>query len=79
VLREFAHAVRPPHGWRALLTPRELEVTAAILRGWPNALIADDLRCATTTVKRHVTAILDKLGLPSRAALIASAAERQRD
>jgi DNA-binding CsgD family transcriptional regulator len=79
VLKELAHAIGLPDRWRALLTPRELEVTTAVLRGWPNAVIADDLRCAVKTVKRHMTTILDKLGLPSRAALIARAAELQRD
>lgn len=66
------------HAWQARLTPREQEVTAAVIRGWDNGLIAAELGCTTATVKRHLTNIFDKLGVQSRTALIARAAEDQR-
>jgi DNA-binding NarL/FixJ family response regulator len=53
-------------------------VVLAVLRGWENRLVADELGIAEATVKKHLFNTFDKLGLPSRAALIASAAESQR-
>jgi len=78
VLKEVPQNPGLPLSWKTLLTPRECEVATVILRGWDNALIAHELGCATTTVKRHVTAILDKLGLSSRTALVARAVDQKR-
>jgi len=72
--------VRPvlPEVWQHLLSPRQQEVAGAVLRGWDNRLIADELGCAEATVKKHLQSVFDKLGLPSRQALLAQvlAAER---
>lgn len=76
VLREEPHAEPLPDAWRARLTPREAEVVAAVLRGWDNQLIADELKCTLNTVKKHLQHVFDKLGVPSRAALLHAARRR---
>jgi DNA-binding NarL/FixJ family response regulator len=74
LLREVSATIPLPSAWRASLTPREQEVCVAVLRGWDNRVVAADLGCAEDTVKRHLLNVFDKLGVPSRAALIARAA-----
>ena len=56
-------------GWDDRLTPREVEVMRLVASGLSNAQIADALYISVPTVKRHLTNILGKLGLPSRSAL----------
>lgn len=75
-LREVPHAIALPAAWERKLTRAEREVTARVLRGWDNRLIADDVGCAEATVKKHLQRIFDKLGVPTRAALQASAARQ---
>jgi ATP/maltotriose-dependent transcriptional regulator MalT len=48
------------------LSPRELEVLRLIVRGLTNRAIASELFISERTVHRHVTNILDKLGVSSR-------------
>ncbi len=48
------------------LTPRELEVLKALGRGLNNSSIAEELFISEHTVKKHVGAVLDKLGLKDR-------------
>jgi DNA-binding CsgD family transcriptional regulator len=74
---ERADSLSVPRSWRLLLTSREQQVTDAVLRGWDNRLIAAELGCAEATVKKHLQGIFAKLGLASRAALIARAALRE--
>jgi DNA-binding NarL/FixJ family response regulator len=50
------------------LTPREREVLVLVAEGLTNRDIAKRLVVSEHTVHRHVTNILHKLGLPSRAA-----------
>lgn len=78
VLKELTHGPAVPAGWHARLTARQREVTNAVLRGWDNRLIAKELVMAEATVKRHLQDIFDRLGVESRSALIARAAELQR-
>ncbi|MEV0200566.1 response regulator transcription factor [Nonomuraea sp. NPDC050691] len=55
-------AAPPPAG----LTERELEVLALVGTGLSNAEIAERLHVGVTTVKTHVGAAMDKLGLRNR-------------
>jgi len=59
----------PDHG----LTPRELEVLRLVAAGHSNREIADALFISVPTVKRHLSTILGKLGVPSRVAATAYA------
>ena len=54
----------------AELTPREVDVLRQIARGLSNAEIAQELSIGDTTVKTHITHVLQKLGLRDRAQLI---------
>jgi DNA-binding NarL/FixJ family response regulator len=58
-----------PHG----LTRREAEILALLSEGLRNSAIAKRLFLSTKTVDHHVSAILTKLGVPSRAQAIATA------
>lgn len=62
-----------PPTWMTRLTPAQRNVTAGVLRGWDNRLIGDDLGVTTATVKKHLQFIYDRLGVGSRAALMARA------
>jgi len=48
------------------LTPRELEIIAAVAAGDNNKGIADRLSISVQTVKHHLTSIFDKTGVSSR-------------
>jgi DNA-binding NarL/FixJ family response regulator len=50
----------------ALLTPKEKEVFALVLKRRTNPEIAEELYISLYTVKNHVSSILRKLGLKSR-------------
>jgi predicted ATPase/DNA-binding CsgD family transcriptional regulator len=50
------------------LTPRELEVLRLVAEGRSNREIAEVLFIGVPTVKRHLTNVLGKLGVPSRSA-----------
>ncbi|MEV6030945.1 response regulator transcription factor [Nonomuraea sp. NPDC052116] len=55
-------AAPPPAG----LTERELEVLALVGTGLSNAEIAEELHVGVTTVKTHIAAAMEKLGLRNR-------------
>jgi DNA-binding CsgD family transcriptional regulator/tetratricopeptide (TPR) repeat protein len=57
------------------LTARELEVLQWLGRGLSNAELAGQLRLSEKTVGHHVSAVLRKLGVPSRARAVAMAAQ----
>jgi len=54
-----------------LLTPRQTQVLALLMRGHANKTIAVTLRCAENTVEYHVSQLLRRTGTDSRAALVA--------
>ena len=56
------------------LSPRQREVLMLLGAGKSNAEIAEEISCSLNTVKRHVTAVLQKLRLPNRtrAAMLAN-------
>lgn len=58
------------------LTRRELDVLRLVARGLSNQAIAGQLVLSEHTVHRHMSSILDKLDLPSRAAAAAYAVQR---
>jgi DNA-binding NarL/FixJ family response regulator len=71
VIRHFTsarHQAPPPR--LADLTSRELEVYGLITRGLSNAEIGRELFISDTTVKTHVTRLLQKLGVRDRAQAI---------
>jgi DNA-binding NarL/FixJ family response regulator len=67
VIEQFTHMPRPrpPEGLDEL-TARELEILRLIARGLSNAEIANELFISETTVKTHVTHVLQKLDLRDR-------------
>jgi DNA-binding NarL/FixJ family response regulator len=76
VIRQFArmpHTV-PPRGL-ADLTERELDVFRLISRGLSNAEIGRELHISGTTVKTHITHILQKLNLRDRVQAVVLAFE----
>lgn len=69
-------AVRP--AWRAPLTEREIEVAELAAAGVRNKEIANRLHITERTVKAHMGAVLEKLGLRDRLQLALLVGERQR-
>jgi DNA-binding NarL/FixJ family response regulator len=67
VIERFTRRPRtaPPAGFDDL-TDRELEVFRLIARGFSNAEIGEELYISDTTVKTHITHILQKLQLRDR-------------
>jgi DNA-binding CsgD family transcriptional regulator len=70
-------AMRETDG-HALLTPRELEVLAALAEGLTNKAIARRLNISLHTVKFHVESVFRKLGARTRTEAVAKASERRR-
>jgi DNA-binding CsgD family transcriptional regulator len=58
---------------RATLSPREQEIVRLVSTGHPNKAIARKLDISQHTVNTHVRRIFDKLGVSSRAEMVAYA------
>jgi two-component system nitrate/nitrite response regulator NarL len=48
------------------LTPRELEITSAVVAGYANKEIAEHFKISEDTVKHHLSNIFDKVGVSTR-------------
>jgi non-specific serine/threonine protein kinase len=64
--------------WLGLLTPRESEVAALLVRGLSNRQIAAALCITEQTTETHVKHLLNKLGLASRHQVQTWVEDRQR-
>ena len=51
---------------RGHLTPRELEITSAVVSGFSNKEIAEKFVLSQDTVKHHLSNIFDKVGASNR-------------
>jgi predicted ATPase/DNA-binding CsgD family transcriptional regulator len=69
------HDQNPPPSAPDGLTKRELEVLGLVARGMSNQQIAENLVLSEHTVHRHVSNVLGKLGVSSRTAAVAQAAQ----
>jgi len=69
--------VRMPriHRNRVQLSPREREIVRMVAKGHPNKVIADVLNISSWTVCTHLRRIFAKLGVGSRAAMVAQLLE----
>jgi two-component system, NarL family, nitrate/nitrite response regulator NarL len=56
----------PPQRNKYRLTPRELEIVAAVVAGFANKEIAQYFKISEDTVKHHLSNIFDKVGVSSR-------------
>lgn len=65
---------RPGHS-RIQLSPREQEIVRMVAKGHPNKVIADVLNISSWTVCTHLRRIFAKLGVGSRAAMVAQLLE----
>jgi two-component system nitrate/nitrite response regulator NarL len=68
---QVLHRYLPPHATTRArqnfgLTPRELEVVAAVVAGYTNSEIANRVKLSEQTIKHHITNIFDKLGVSNR-------------
>lgn len=70
--------LRHPPLTTAQLSPREQEIVRLVALGHSNKIIADVLSISSWTVCTHVRRIFSKLGVVSRAAMVARAAAMQR-
>lgn len=67
---------RPRAGGKGALTGRQVEILRLVAQGLSNPEIAARLKLSDHTVKRHVANLLTRLGLSSRAAAAAYAAQK---
>jgi len=58
------------------LTDREFEVLQLLAQGWTNAQLARRLHRSPKTIDHHVSAVLEKLGVHSRAQAVSAAFSR---
>jgi DNA-binding CsgD family transcriptional regulator len=78
VRRRLVTAERPAEGWESL-TPSERNVVFCVTRGMTNREVAEHLVISRHTVNSHLGHVFAKLGVSSRVALTAIAAEHDLD
>jgi DNA-binding CsgD family transcriptional regulator len=66
---------RPADG--VALSPREREIARMIAKGYPNKVIARVLEISSWTVSTHLRRIFAKLGVSTRASMVAQLLEGQ--
>ena len=71
--KALIHATRPAKQPWSDLTEREMEVLNLVVQGKSNQQIADELFLSLATVKAHISSILSKLQVSSRAEAISYA------
>lgn len=59
------------------LSPRESEIVRLVAKGLPNKVIADVLEISTWTVATHLRRIFAKIGVSSRAEMVARAIDQR--
>jgi DNA-binding CsgD family transcriptional regulator len=64
---------------QVMLSPREHEIVRMVAQGYPNKTIAAVLDISSWTVGTHLRRIFAKLGVGSRAAMVARLLERGSD
>ncbi|MFL6258576.1 MAG: LuxR C-terminal-related transcriptional regulator [Thermoanaerobaculia bacterium] len=74
LVRRPRDAVHP----EGALSPREREIARMVARGYPNKVIARVLDISSWTVSTHLRRIFAKLGVSSRAAMVAQLLEEGR-
>jgi DNA-binding NarL/FixJ family response regulator len=67
-------AAGTPHGEPEPLTPREAQILALLADGLGNKVIAARLGISSHTVKTHIAALFQKLGVSTRAEAVAAGA-----
>ncbi|HWA75639.1 MAG TPA: helix-turn-helix transcriptional regulator [Polyangiaceae bacterium] len=77
LLKERTDMLALPAAWCRLLTHRQRQVTAGVLQGWDNRLIASELGCSVGTVKKHLQNIFERLGVERRVTLLRKACAAQ--
>jgi DNA-binding CsgD family transcriptional regulator len=68
--RGTERVMAPPHA-AAALSPREVEIARMVAKGYANKTIASVLGISSWTVSSHLRRSFNKLGVTSRAALVA--------
>jgi DNA-binding NarL/FixJ family response regulator len=71
-----SEAEQTPDGW-ASLADTEIKIATLVSRGLSTTRIAEHLALSRRTVQVHLSSILTKLGLHSRADLVGAAARRR--
>jgi DNA-binding CsgD family transcriptional regulator len=66
------------HRGKVLLSPREEEIARMVAAGYPNKTIAAVLDISSWTVGTHLRRVFAKLGVGSRAAMVASLLKTNR-
>jgi DNA-binding CsgD family transcriptional regulator len=75
--RDQGPVAAPPRGGHAL-SPRELEIARMVAKGYANKSIASVLDISSWTVSSHLRRIFSKLGVTSRAAMVAQLLDEER-